>query len=86
MLQSSQCSGGAFGKRRPEKGQVHEELTMPQRQPTIPYSSGRSGAASLCDPARFCSRFILFAQVSSSQIDFLDSIRVTSKFWRLPCN
>lgn len=29
MLQSSQCPGGAFGKRRLEKGQVHEELTMP---------------------------------------------------------
>lgn len=29
MLQSFQCPGGAFGKRRPEKGQVHEELTMP---------------------------------------------------------
>lgn len=56
MLQSTHYSGGAFGKRRPEKGQVHEELTMPQRQPTIPYPSGRSGAASLCDPARFDSR------------------------------
>ncbi len=59
MLQWPEHHGAAFGKQRPEKGTVNEEITMPFWQPTTDFHLVALGAASLCASAASTIPFIL---------------------------